>query len=304
MKDSLRNKVAVITGGSRGLGFAIAETYARTGAKVIIASRSSRSVAEAVKKLQENGAQVAGQACDVSDIQQVEALAEFAVRTFGQIDIWVNNAGLSAPYGPTAQIPNADFMNVINTNITGTYNGSVTVLRYFAAQKYGKLINLLGRGDSGSIPLQNAYSSSKVWVRNFTKALATEYRNSGIDVFGFNPGLVKTEMLSDVQAISGFEDKLNPLRFIVMLWGNEADVPAQKALWLASSDSDGKTGLMLTVLTPWFMLSRMLTTGLRWLLRRPIEMMELNVSAIRPVQELAPVYVEAENNSARRKNQS
>ena len=302
MKDILKDKVAVITGGSRGLGYAIAETYARAGAKVVIASRSARTVAEAVKKLQDNGGQAAGQACDVSDIQQVEALAEFAIRTFGRIDIWVNNAGLSAPYGPTAQIPSVDFMNVINTNITGTYNGSVVAMRYMAAQKSGKLINLLGRGDNGSIPLQNAYSSSKVWVRNFTKALANEYKNSGVDVFGFNPGLVRTEMLSDVHAISGYENKLNPLRFVAMLWGNEANVPAAKALWLASTASDGKTGQMVTVLTPLFMLSRMLTTGLRWLLQRPIEMMELNISSIQPVQALAPVYVEEEIYSARRKN--
>jgi len=302
MKDILKDKVAVITGGSRGLGYAIAEAYARAGAKVVIASRASRTVVEAVKRLQDNGGQAAGQACDVSDIQQVEALAEFAVRTFGQIDIWVNNAGLSAPYGPTAHIPSDDFLSVIHTNITGTYNGSVVAMRYLVAQKNGKLINLLGRGDSGSISNQNAYSSSKVWVRNFTKTLANEYKYSGVDIFGFNPGLVRTEMLSKVHAVSGYEDKMNPLRFIAMLWGNEADVPAAKALWLASSATDGKTGRMVTVLTPWFMFSRMLTTGLRWLLRHPIELMELNISLIQPVRELAPAYVEEKEYFARRKN--
>ena len=95
---------------------------------------------------------------------------------------------------------------------------------------------------------------------------------------------------------------MNPLRFVTMLWGNEADVPAEKALWLASSATDGRTGLMVTVLTPWFMLSRMMTTGLRWLLRYPIEMMELNISSIQPVQGLAPAYVEEKTYSARRKN--
>ncbi len=101
----LKDKVAVITGGSRGLGFAIAEVYAREGAKIVIASRSLRSVDEAVKKLKLNGAQVIGQACDVADMQQVESLAELAVNTFGRIDIWVNNAGLSAPYGPDDPYP-------------------------------------------------------------------------------------------------------------------------------------------------------------------------------------------------------
>jgi NAD(P)-dependent dehydrogenase (short-subunit alcohol dehydrogenase family) len=280
MKGILQDKVAVITGGSRGLGFAIAETYAREGAKVIIASRSLRSVDEAVKKLKGNGAQVAGQACDVADIQQVEALAEFAVRTFGRIDIWVNNAGLSAPYGPTAHIPTLDFSNVINTNIVGTYNGSVVAMRYFVPQKSGKLVNLLGMGDTGAVKYQNAYTSSKVWIRNFTKTLAAEYKDKGVDVFGFNPGLVKTEMLSNVHAVSGYGEKMNPLRYVAMLWGNEADVPAEKALWLVSSATNSRNGLMVTVLTTWFMLSRVIALPFRKLFNHSTELLELKITSV------------------------
>ncbi len=294
MSGILQNKVAVITGGSRGLGLAIAQSYAREGAKIVIASRSQRSVDSALEMLRANGAQATGRACDVADLAQVESLAEHARHTFGQIDIWVNNAGLSAPYGPTAHIPSREFQNVINANITGTYNGSVVALRYFVPQGHGKLINLLGRGDSGSVALQNAYSSSKVWVRNFTKALAAEYKTSGVEIFGFNPGLVNTEMLSQVHAVAGFEDKMRVLPFIASMWGNDADIPAEKALWLASPATDGKTGLMTSVLTPGFMLRRALLTGLRWLIRRPAEMMDLNISSVPPVMELEPVHVEAE----------
>ncbi|MCX6067729.1 MAG: SDR family NAD(P)-dependent oxidoreductase [Chloroflexi bacterium] len=282
MAGILQDKVAVITGGSRGLGYAIAETYAREGAQVIIASRSARSVSDAVKMLQAKGAQVAGQACDVAEIQQVESLAEFAIQNFGRIDIWVNNAGLSAPYGPSAHIPSSNFQNVIDTNITGTYNGSVVAMRYFLAQKSGKLINLLGRGDTGSISFQSAYSSSKVWVRNFTKTLAKEYQKSGVDVFGFNPGLVRTEMLSNVHAVSGYENGLNPLRFVAMLWGNDADVPAEKALWLASSATDGKNGSMVTVLTAWLILSRLIALPFRKLFNHSTELLELNITSVEP----------------------
>ena len=292
MKDMiLKDKVAVITGGSRGLGLAIAQTYARAGAKIVIASRALRSVDLAVDSLRASGYQATGVACDVADIAQVEALAQHAIQNFGRIDIWVNNAGLSAPYGPTVHIPNKEFLSVINTNIIGTYNGSVVAMRYFLAQKSGKLINLLGRGDTGSITLQNAYSSSKVWVRNFTKTLANEYKNGGVDIFGFNPGLVKTEMLSNVNAMQGYGEKMNPLRFVAMLWGNNADVPAEKALWLASDVTNGKSGLMVTVLTPGFMLRRALMAGLRWLLRRPNEMMDLNINLVQPELELVPMRV-------------
>jgi NAD(P)-dependent dehydrogenase (short-subunit alcohol dehydrogenase family) len=282
MEGILQNKVAAITGSSRGLGYAIAEAYAREGAKVVIASRTQTAVDRAVRKLRENGAQAEGLACDVSDLRQVEALAEFAVRKFGRLDIWVNNAGLSAPYGPTAHLPSESFQSVIDTNITGTYNGSVTAMRHFAKQKSCKLINLLGRGDKGAVPLQNAYSSSKVWVRNFTKALAKEYANSGVDVFGFNPGLVRTDMLSNIEAVSGYEHRLNPLRYVTMLWGNDADVPAEKAVWLASSATDGKNGLQVSVLTTHFMIARLVKQAFHWLTRKPDEMMDLNITSIEP----------------------
>lgn len=282
MKDMvLKDKVAVITGGSRGLGFAIAQTYARAGAKVVIASRTPRAVDLAVDSLRASGYQATGLACDVADIAQVEALAQHAIQTFGRMDIWVNNAGLSAPYGPTVHIPRRDFMIVINTNIIGTYNGSIVAMRHFLAQKSGKLINLLGRGDKGSIALQNAYSSSKVWVRNFTKTLANEYRNSGVDIFGFNPGLVRTEMLSNVHAVVGYEEQMNPLRFVAMLWGNDADVPAEKALWLASPATDGKNGTMVTVLTKRMMLSRLIALPFRKLLNRSTELLPLNVTSVK-----------------------
>lgn len=282
MKGVLKNKVAVITGGSRGLGYAIAEAYAREGARVVIASRTQKAVDQAVRKLRENGVQAEGLACDVSDLQQVEALAEYAIEKFGRLDIWVNNAGLSAPYGPTAHIPTQDFQRVIDTNITGTYNGSVTAMRHFVKQRSGKLINLLGRGDKGAFALQNAYSSSKVWVRNFTKALAKEYAGSGIDVFGFNPGLVRTEMLSNIQAVSGYERKLNPLRYVTMLWGNEADVPAAKAAWLASSATDGRNGLQVSVLTIHFMIARLIQQAFHWLIQKPGERMDLKITTVEP----------------------
>ena len=282
MKDMvLKDKVAVITGGSRGLGLAIAQTYARAGAKVVIASRTPRAVGLAVDSLRASGYQATGLACDVADMAQVEALAQHAIQTFGRMDIWVNNAGLSAPYGPTVHIPRRDFMTVINTNIIGTYNGSIVAMRHFLAQKSGKLINLLGRGDKGSIALQNAYSSSKVWVRNFTKTLANEYRNSGVDIFGFNPGLVRTEMLSNVHAVAGYEEQMNPLRFVAMLWGNDADVPAEKALWLASPATDGKNGTMVTVLTKRMMISRLIALPFRKLLNRSTELLPLNVTSVK-----------------------
>ena len=98
---TLDGKVAVITGSTRGIGLGIAEAYARAGAELVISSRTQAAVDETVKHLQELGGKVAGLVCDVSQQEQVAALADFAVQNFGRVDIWFNNAGLETAYGPT-----------------------------------------------------------------------------------------------------------------------------------------------------------------------------------------------------------
>jgi len=157
----LANKVAVITGGTRGLGLGIAQLYAAEGASVIVAGRSQSTIDTALKQLRASGARAEGIPCDVGDMKQVEALGAFAVKTFGKIDIWVNNAGLSAPFGPAVDIPPSAFMKVVNTNIIGVYNGSMVALHHMLPNRNGKLINLLGRGDKKPVKYQNAYASSK-----------------------------------------------------------------------------------------------------------------------------------------------
>jgi glucose 1-dehydrogenase len=261
MSGRLEGKVAVVTGGSRGLGFAIARAFAQEGASVVLASRSSASVDRAAAELKSAGFKVAGFSCDVADLFRVEALADFAEAQFGPIGVWVNDAGLSAPYGPSAHVPSPIFRSVIDTNIVGTYNGSVVALRRMLPLGRGRLINILGRGDTGAIPLQNAYSSSKVWVRNFTRALAKEYEGSGVGIHAFNPGLVRTEMIGDVEAVRGWEGKLEPLRVVSAIWANEASVPAEKAVWLASDATEGRTGIMAKVLTTPSMLGGLVRAG-------------------------------------------
>src|SRR5574341_234567 len=97
----LQGKVAVITGGTRGLGLAIAQAYAREGAAVVVTSRSTAAVDQTVSSLQAEAAQAIGRPCDVGELSQVEALTVHALEAFGYLDVWVNNAGISAPYGPT-----------------------------------------------------------------------------------------------------------------------------------------------------------------------------------------------------------
>ncbi len=278
--DSLANKVAVITGGTRGLGLAIARAYAHEGAAVALASRSAEAVERAVNLLRGEGAQVSGWACDVADLLQVEALAAQALDTFGRFDIWVNNAGISAPYGPTVHIPPESFVATLQANIFGVYYGSLVAMRHFLPKHSGKLINMLGQGDRQPVPLQNAYATSKVWGRNFTLALAKEYRDSGVGVFAFNPGLMFTDLLTRVEALEGYEARLKPLETVMRLWANPPEVPAAKALWLASAATDGQTGLEVKVLTPAHLMGGVLREGLRRLLRRPAPAIEIKVHSV------------------------
>ncbi|MEP6987793.1 MAG: SDR family oxidoreductase [Chloroflexota bacterium] len=284
----LDGKVAVITGSSKGLGFAIAEAYAKAGASVVLAARTKSAVEESVKELQSKGYKASGASCDVGDYDQVKALADHAVKTFGKLDIWVNNAGVAGVYGPTAHIPRERIERVIRTNINGTYYGSIVALEHFIPQKSGKLINLLGRGDDKPVKFQNAYAPSKFWVRSFTLGLAEEYKDDGIGIYAFNPGLVDTDMLRQVDALQGYEKKLKPLSTVIRLWANPPEVPAERALWLASSATDGKTGIMTSVLGRKQIISGLLREVGRRLTRNAGPDTSLHVTTIMPSMPLPP----------------
>lgn len=261
--NRLNGKVAVITGGSRGLGLAMARAYVREGAAVVIASRSAEAVHRAVEELKEGGGKAAGIACDVSKSEQVQGLAELAKRVFSGLDVWVNNAGVAGPYGPTLATDPAAFLRVIETNIVGTYNGSRTAMLEFLAQGHGKLINLLGRGYNQPVPLQNAYASSKAWIHSFTLALAKETRGSEVGVFLLAPGMLVTDLLTDVEVVEGYEDRLKVMGTIVRMWARPPEEAAEKAVWLASPATDGKTGRVVRMVSLVSLLGGALREGLR-----------------------------------------
>jgi glucose 1-dehydrogenase len=278
----LDGKVAVITGGTRGLGLSIARALARVGASVVVASRSQEAVNTAVQLILAEGGKASGMAVDVARPEEVQGLAEHAVSHFGRLDIWVNNAGTAGPYGPTLDFDPKDFNQVVQTNILGVYNGSRTAMQVFISQHSGKLINVLGHGYNRPVPWQNAYGSSKAWVCSFTKALAAETKDSGVGVFAFNPGMVLTELLTNVDVIEGSEDRLKVFPTIVRMWAKPAEIPAEKVVWIASSATDGQTGRLISLFSPWLMLRGALKEGLRALLRKPAPDMNIRMKSIPP----------------------
>ena len=276
----LQNKVAVITGSTRGLGLAIAVAYAQEGAAVVISSRTAPAVHTNVERLRAAGYQASGLACDVSEIDQVKALAEHAIAAFGRFDVWVNNAGITAPYGPTMGLSPDRFANVVKTNILGTYYGSWVAMQHFLPRDSGKLINLVGAGEKKPLPMQNAYGSSKTWVRTFTLALAKGYEDTAVGVFAFQPGLVDTDMLRQVDVVPGYEKRLKIFPTIIRMWANPPEVPAQKAVWLASSATDRRTGLEVKTDGAGHFIAGALQEGWRRLTRQSGDSVEITVTPV------------------------
>ncbi len=281
----LSGKVAVITGSTRGLGLAIAKAYAAEGAAVVISSRSVEAVKETVATFEAAGYKVAGLAADVAKLTDVQALAELCLNSFGRMDIWINNAGTTGPYGPTISFDPNVFAGVVQTNIMGTYHGSITALHHFKKQGSGKLINMLGMGYNKPAPWQNAYGSSKVWIRNFTKALAQENKeNPAIGIYALNPGMVLTDLLTHNDVIAGSEGRLKNFPTVVRMWAKPGEIPARRAVWLASSATDGKTGLESNVFTTGVLLGGAIREGWRKLTGREPGKDDVDMKVVTPWQ--------------------
>jgi glucose 1-dehydrogenase len=277
----LAGKIAIITGASRGLGKAIAELFAQEGAKLVLAARSKGEIERNAARLRAEGLEAVAFVCDVTDRQQVEDLARFAIQTYGHFDIWVNNAGIAGPYGATLDLAPDDFLSVLRTNIFGAYHGSTIAMRHFLPRKTGKLINILGAGERRPVANQNAYASTKAWIRIFTLALAKEYKDSGVGVFAFQPGLMETDLLTEVVTFEQHEQRLrNVMPMLIRAGGKKPEIPARKALWIVSSATDGKTGLYVRSGSTMAVFFGFLSEGLRSLLHLKTRKIDLNVKII------------------------
>ena len=194
-KLSLENKVAVVTGGSRGIGRAIALEFAERGAAVVVNYNSSPDAAEdVVKRIVEAGGKAASFKADVSDFKQAEALVKFAIETFGDLSILVNNAGITRDQ-LIMMMPEADWDSVINTNLKSTFNCSKAAVKHMMRKRTGRIINIASVAGQMGNPGQTNYSASKGGQIAFTKALAREVAARNITVNAIAPGFVDTEIL-------------------------------------------------------------------------------------------------------------
>lgn len=195
MANSLQNKVALVTGGSRGIGRAIALEFANRGAAVVVNYNKSPDAAEAVvNQIKEAGGKAASFQADVSDFKQAEALVKFTIDTFGDLSILVNNAGITRDQ-LIMMMPESDWDAVINTNLKSTFNCSKSAVKHMMRKRVGRIINMASVAGQMGNPGQTNYSASKGGQIAFTKALAREVATRNITVNAIAPGFVDTEIL-------------------------------------------------------------------------------------------------------------
>ena len=192
---SLENRIALVTGAGRGIGRAIALELSRRGASVVLNYNKSAEAAESLSaEIQTAGRKAAIFQADVSNFKQAQDLVKFAVDTFGDLHILVNNAGITRDT-LIMMMSEEDWDTVINTNLKSTFNCSKAAVKHMLRKRYGRIINIASVAGQMGNPGQTNYSSSKAGQIGFTKALAREIAARNITVNAIAPGFVDTEIL-------------------------------------------------------------------------------------------------------------
>lgn len=241
--SQLADKIAVVTGGSRGIGRAIALELAKRGAHVVVNYHSHADAAQAVvDEIIANGGRATHIQADVSDEAQAQQLIKETTTAHGKIDILVNNAGITRDNVIMMMKPE-DFDAVINTNLRSTWLCAKAAVRSMLSKRYGRIINITSVSGIMGQAGQTNYSASKAGIIGFTKALAREVASRGITVNAVAPGFVLTDLTKNLP-----EELTTQLNTFIPLgrWGEAQDV-ANAVAFLASDEASYITGHVLNV---------------------------------------------------------
>jgi len=239
----LTGRTALVTGGSRGIGRAVAVALAEEGADVAInyvsSEAAARDVAEQIKKL---GRRAILAQADVSDYPDTFRMAQDVLREFGHLDVLVNNAGINSDK-TFVKMDHASWRKVLGTNLDGVFNCTKVFVDQMLKQNYGRVVNMTSViGQIGNFGQAN-YAASKAGVAAFTKSLAKELAGKGVTVNAVAPGFIETEM------ITGIPDKVKArlLEQIPLRRFGTAEEVARCVVYLVSADGDYITGSEVSI---------------------------------------------------------
>jgi NAD(P)-dependent dehydrogenase (short-subunit alcohol dehydrogenase family) len=245
----LDGRVALITGGNRGLGFVMAQALAEAGADVVVTSRQIGKAQESAAAIAEaTGRRALGLTVDVTDAQQVEAMVQSVIQAFGRIDILVNNAGINIRK-PVEEFDEASWDLVQDTNLKAPFLCSRAVARHMKEQQYGRVINLSSMLGLVALPERSAYCSSKGGIIQLTKVLALEWAPYNINVNALCPGPFATE-LNTVVMNNPQANQLFLNHIALGRWGRPEEL-GPVIIFLASGASSFMTGAALVVDGGW-----------------------------------------------------
>lgn len=240
--DDFKNKVAIITGGSRGIGRAIAKVLASAGCSVVITYKSSSQQAqELIDEISKVSKSMAIQA-DSSKFEDAQRVVDEVLKNFGKIDILVNNAGITKD-NLLLRMSENEWDDVIETNLKGVFNFTKAVIKHMISQRSGKIINIASVVGLIGNPGQANYAASKAGIIGFTKALAKEVASRNIQVNVVAPGYVETEMTEKLSE----EQKRKLLEMIPVKRVAKPEEIAYVVKFLASPESDYITGQVIVV---------------------------------------------------------
>lgn len=241
MQD-LRNKAAIVTGASRGIGAATAYELAQHGVSVLLAARSDGEIGRIAAEICDAGGSAEAISCDVSQYADVAAAVARCQEAFGRLDFLVNNAGLIEPIALLADSDPEGWAEVADVNYKGVYYGLRAAIPEMLKQESGVIVNVSSGAATSALDGWSHYCSSKAAALSLTRCADQEYRAQGIRVVGLSPGTVATGMQVAIK-----ESGINPVSQLDPSVHSAPDLPAKVIAWLCSDDASAYAGIDVSV---------------------------------------------------------